>query len=85
MVSGVYYLDAQASQLVGVEKVQFQITGGTPRTAVVIMACQSYFGWIGSWDTKTFPNGVYTIRSIAEDVFGQTTRSSPVAVRVDNP
>jgi len=84
VVSGTYYLDAQASQFVGVEKVQFQINAGALQHEVVITAYASPFGWLAGWDTKTFPNGVYAIRSVAEDVFGQITRSLPVVVRVDN-
>jgi hypothetical protein len=84
-VRGTYYLDARASQVVGgVEGVQFQITGGTLPYPVAIAARQSYFGWLGSWDTTTLPNGTYMIRSVAQDVFGHITRSSPVGVRVEN-
>jgi hypothetical protein len=85
VVSGSYYLDARASQAVGgVVEVQFQITGGILPHPVVIAAQESYFGWLGGWETTTFPNGSYTIRSVAEDVFGHSTRSAPVSVRVDN-
>ncbi len=83
-VRGSFYLDAKASQLVGVERVQFEINGGSLEHPVVIPASVSYFGWLGSWDTKAVPNGVYTIRSVAEDIFGRVARSPLVAVRVDN-
>lgn len=85
VVSGSLYLGARASQVVGgVEKVEFQITGGGLQNEAVIPAHESLFGWLGAWDTTTLPNGVYAIRSVAEDVFGQIARSSPIVVRVDN-
>jgi hypothetical protein len=83
---GSYSLDALASQpLGGVAGVQFQITGPTLAQAVVITARGSYFGWTGNWDTTAVPNGTYMIRSVATDVFGQSARSSPLVVHVDNP
>ena len=83
-VKGAYYLDAGASSLVGLMSVKFEISGGTPQQEVVVPAKLFPFGWLGGWNTTDLPNGVYAIRSVAEDFDGRTTRSTPVVVRVDN-
>jgi len=83
-VKGVYYMDARASALLGLMSVKFEISGGTPQQDIVVAAKLVPFGWLGGWNTTDLPNGVYTIRSVAEEVDGQTTRSAPVFVRVDN-
>ncbi len=83
-VHGAYWLDARASAFLGLAGVKFEITGGTLQHAFVVTGAVTPYGWIGGWDTTNFPNGVYTIRSVAEDSSGQTTRSAPVVVRVEN-
>jgi hypothetical protein len=84
VVKGKHYLVAQASDVIGVTSVKFEISGGTPRHELVITAGPFPYGWLGGWDTTALPNGVYTIHSVAENVEGQSTRSAPVVVRVDN-
>jgi hypothetical protein len=84
VVKGLYYLVARASDVLGVASVKFEISGGTPQHELVIKAATFPYGWLGGWDTKGLPNGVYTIHSVAENFEGQSTRSAPVVVHIDN-
>ncbi|MBV8463669.1 MAG: hypothetical protein JO368_10270, partial [Acidimicrobiales bacterium] len=84
VVKGVYDLNASATALFGLRSVKFEISGGTPRREIVLAAYLWPGGWLGFWVTTDSPDGVYTIRSVAEDLTGQTARSAPVLVHVDN-
>jgi hypothetical protein len=83
-IKGVYFLDARASAVFGLMSVKFDISGATPQQGIVVSAVTSPVGWLGGLDTAQLPDGVYTIRSIAEDFARQTTRSTPTVVRIDN-
>ncbi len=84
-LSGAQYLDASASSLAGIKSVSFEITGGTLNDQVISGSTPTYFGWIGSWDTTTVPNGTYTLQSVATDVEGFSRTSAPITVTVNNP
>jgi len=79
------YLDAAASDNVGVTQVNYVLTGGTYNDTVISGSFPTYFGWIGGWNTTTVPNGTYTLQSVATDVEGFTTMSDPITVTVNNP
>ncbi len=78
-------LDAGASGDVGVNQVQFALTGGSLNNAVIATATVSDYGWIASWDSTTVPDGTYTLQSEASDGAGFQGVSTGVTVVVDNP
>jgi uncharacterized protein YjbI with pentapeptide repeats len=85
VVSGISYLDASASDAAGVNKVVFELSGGTLSNRVIATAKPTEYGWLGQWNTTTVPNGVYSLVSLATDADNDTDTSTPVSVTVDNP
>ena len=77
-------LDAAASDNVGVTKVEFHLTGGTLNDASIATATPALFGWIADWNSRTVPNGSYTLQSVAYDAEGFSTHSTGIAVSVLN-
>jgi virginiamycin B lyase len=77
-------LDAAASDNVGVTKVEFHLTGGTLNDAPIATATPTLFGWIADWNSKTVPNGTYTLQSVAYDAEGFSTHSTGITVSVLN-
>jgi Bacterial Ig domain len=81
-VTGRVALAALASSPVGVRKVEFAIAGqgrevyGTARFTL--------FGWIALWDSRSTPNGTYTVRSVAYGKNGRVTTSKEVTLSVEN-
>jgi hypothetical protein len=57
------YLDATAS--VGMNAVNYEITGGTMTDSVIATGTPTLYGWLGQWDTTSVPNGPYTLQSVA--------------------
>jgi len=84
-LAGSHYLDAAASDNLGVTQVNYVLSGGTYNDTVISGSTPTYFGWIGGWDTTTVPNGTYTLQSVATDVEGFSTTSAPITVTVNNP
>jgi uncharacterized protein len=83
--SGTFYMDAAASSPVGLATVTFEITGGALSDEVVSTATPTLYGWIGEWNTSSFPNGTYVVQSVATDINGLSTTSAPVTLILDNP
>jgi glucose/arabinose dehydrogenase/PKD repeat protein len=77
-VSGIINVTADASDNVGVDRVQFQIdgvdTGPTDSAAPYALA----------WDTRTVANGPHTLRARAYDAAGNARLSAAVNVNVSN-
>jgi predicted acyl esterase len=84
-ISGSLPLDASASSPVGIASVSFEITGGALSNEVVSGSAPTLYGWIGEWNTKSFPNGTYAVQSVATDVNGVSTTSAPIMLTLDNP
>ena len=78
-------LDAVASVNVGVDQVQFTLTGGSLNDALIATAAPTQYGWIAFWNSTTVPNGSYTLDSEATDGAGYEGVSAGVTVVVDNP
>jgi photosystem II stability/assembly factor-like uncharacterized protein len=78
-------LDASASSPVGLASVRFEIATGPLSNQVVSGSTLTAYGWIGSWNSTTVPNGTYALVSVAMDTNGVTTASTPITVTVDNP
>jgi hypothetical protein len=78
-------LDAAASPNVGVNQVQFHLTGGSLNNALIATATPTYYGWLASWNSTTVPDGTYTLLTEASDGAGYQGVSAGVTVVVDNP
>jgi predicted acyl esterase len=83
--SGSFYLDASASSAAGITSVNFEITGGALSNEVVSGSTPTLYGWLGEWNTKSYPNGTYELQSVATDVNGLSSTSAPVTLTLDNP
>ncbi len=83
-VRGELYLFAAASDSFGITKVQFVVRGNLRSSTVVSNGLANYFVYIGAWDTRTVPDGTYSIRSIAYSPGGQMGLSRWTVVRVAN-
>ena len=77
------FLGADASSDYGVIKVDFVIHGSTG-APFITGATHTSLGWLGSWNTISFPDGHYTIKCDAYDTAGHRTQSKAVVVEVDN-
>ncbi len=83
-LSGGQWLSASASDNYGVTRVEFHLTGGSFNQALIAVAQPFPYGWLAGWDTRSVPNGTYTLQSFAYNPGGRVARSSPVAVVVAN-
>jgi hypothetical protein len=83
VVSGSQVLDASATA--GTTQVQFLLTGRTFSTRVIATATPTIAGWLASWNSKTVPNGTYTLQSIASFPVGGNATSPGVTIKVRNP
>jgi hypothetical protein len=83
-MTGTVNMVARASEAYGIAKVEFTLSGGTYRRAVIATAKKSFFGWITTWDSSTVPNGSYLLRSVAYDSIGTSNTSHPVHITVRN-
>jgi hypothetical protein len=77
-------LDASATGMSDVTRVQFVATGGSLSDQVVGTATLTLFGWIALWNTTGVANGTYTLESVATEVGGTTATSPPITVTVQN-
>ncbi len=81
-LSGPQYLVAVASSKLGLSNVEFRITDDG-RT-IIERAVPFPYGWLAGWNTKSVPNGTYTVYSIADGNSGLVTTSKGVVVEVKN-
>jgi hypothetical protein len=75
-------LDASASNATGVLFVLFGGTYGY-HGHVLCTATLTYYGWVCSWNSKTVPNGAYTLTSFAYNS-GAYAFSPGVDIAVEN-
>jgi hypothetical protein len=85
IVAGSVTLDASASSPIGLASVRFETTIGPLINQVVSGSTLTAYGWIGSWNTASVPNGTYALVSVATDTNGVSTTSTPITVTVNNP
>jgi hypothetical protein len=62
--------------------VQFQIDGQNIGAEVTVEAPLTKF--TRSWDSRSLPNGTYTLTATARDTAGKTTTSAGVTVTISN-
>jgi hypothetical protein len=84
-LAGSQYLYASASDVYGVTRVQFEVTGtSSTSSATIVPAVKFRYGWFGVWDTRSVPDGIYTLRSVVYNSQGDRAVSTPVSVEVRN-
>jgi hypothetical protein len=84
-LQGSTWLDAGASSQNGIERVQFEISGGSVSDDVIGTGTGTLIGYLFDFNTATFPNGTYTLQSVATDKNGLATTGAPVTVTIENP
>ena len=84
VLHGDVFLVASAWDYFGVTKVQFVMRRDNQPPRVVSKGVVTDFGWLGAWDTRTVPDGAYSLRSVAYAPGGLMSTSSSVVVRVVN-
>jgi hypothetical protein len=82
---GQVLLDTKVPPNVGVDKVNFYLTGGSLNNALIATGTESNYGWYAYWKSTTVPNGTYTLQSDSYDGAGLQGVSTAVTVIVDNP
>ncbi len=92
-MKGYRFLNAGASDNFGVTKtsrgsgpsrVEFHVTASGLGAPIIIPSTHFVYGWLGAWDTRTVPDGTYTLQSVAYDVTGKATYSAGILVKVEN-
>ena len=73
---------ASASNGVGINKVQFVLTGGAYNKTVIGTATSSAYGWYLQWNTTSVVNGLRSSSS-ATDGAGNTTYSAGITITRD--
>ena len=84
-LQGVSYLDAGVSTQNTVADVKFEISGGSVSDRVIAHGSPTSSGYFSGFDSAAFPNGTYTIQSVATDDEGLSGTSAPVTVTIENP
>jgi subtilisin family serine protease len=77
ILKGAVTLQATASDVYGVTKVEFYLDGN-------LLGTDTTSPYSASWDTLTVPSGSYVLESRAHDITGNVGTSAPVAVFADN-
>ncbi len=83
-VKGSQWLDASASSTIGVNKVEFHLTGGTLNNALIRTATPTTVGWLYLWDSTKVANGTYALQSVAYDPTGASAPSAAIIITVNN-
>jgi hypothetical protein len=82
VVHGVYPLDVVVPS--GVTKVEFDITGGHLKHAIIGSARSTLIGSVDEWDSARVANGTYSVRATALNAAGTRIRSKAVRFTVAN-
>jgi hypothetical protein len=82
ILRGLVYLDARASGDYPINTVEFEIKGSGG--SMVLRAGRFLYGYLGEWNSKDSPNGIYTVQSVAHDATGHVSTSQAVRVTVMN-
>jgi hypothetical protein len=79
-------LDAGASDASGVRSVLFFTTDSSGHRSLVGTGRLTKVGWLALWNTRTVPNGRYSLVSVAAGygVRARIAQSAPVRVTIDN-
>ncbi len=77
-------LAADASDNVGVTRVEFRVTGGGLTNLLVGVGSLGRYGWVALWNTTGVTDGTFSLQSVAYDGAGNSARSPALTVRVEN-
>jgi hypothetical protein len=83
-LKGGLWLDASATDIDGVTKVDFRLTGGTLHSALIATGTPTTFGWLAGWSTTSVPNGTYKLQTVAFDAAGKSSESTSITITVAN-
>jgi subtilisin family serine protease len=76
-VAGTVTVQANASDAVGVTKVELSLDG-------VLTVASTQAAAAFTWDTLAFPNGTHTLSALAYDAAGNVGSAAPISVNVQN-
>ena len=82
-LNGTSLIDAAASDLSGVTKVDFRLNGDGVHDTV-IGAGKTFYGWIAYLNTTLYPNGSYELQSVAYGYAGGRSYSPTVRISINN-
>ena len=82
VLRGLVYLVASASGDYPINTVEFEIKGSGG--SQVLLGGRFRYGYLGEWNSKDSPNGIYTVQSVAHDATGHVSTSQAVRVTVMN-
>lgn len=83
-LKGGLWLDAKATDIDGVTKVDFRLTGGTLHSALIATGTPTTVGWLAGWSTTSVPNGTYKLQTVAYDAAGKSSESTSITITVAN-
>jgi outer membrane protein assembly factor BamB len=83
-VNGSQWLDASASSAIGVNRVEFHLTGGALNNVLIGTATSTTYGWLYRWDSTTVANGAYFLQSVAYDTTGVSAAGAAIGITVKN-
>ena len=81
---GRLWLVASASDISGVTKVDFHLTGGMLHSALIATGTSTRIGWLAGWNSGTVPNGTYKLQTVAYDSARKSGQSTSITVTVAN-
>lgn len=85
VLKGTCLLDASASDMSGVTKVEFRLTdSATGRDTLIGVGKPTFYGWLVFWNSIGIANGTYELKSVAYGYAGKTSYSPAVRVTVSN-
>ena len=83
-LGGTFTLEALASDLNGVESVEFFVTSLAGSTSSLGTDTNGLDGWSVDWNTGTFVDGAYSLTATATDSVGNKATSPAVTVDLEN-
>ena len=81
---GKQFLDIVVNDVFDVTKVDYVLSGPGLEGDIIARGYQTNYGWIGGWNTRTVPNGTYTIDATVSDSGRRSARTPLLEVRVQN-
>jgi hypothetical protein len=76
---------ASGSNEATIANVDFVLTGGSLSQAPIGTATTTESGYLASFNTTDYPDGAYTLQSMATDSRGFTAYSAGIQITIDNP
>ncbi len=85
VLRGNVLLVAAASEPLGISRVTFRLSGPPLRHEETVgRGTVASYVWLSSWDSKTVPDGPYTLQVLVDSSLGRTVVSSAVSIKVAN-